>query len=59
MYKVKTMTINELKEYIYNQNKIEYILKQLGCHSVYLIHLFIIYINNPVLHCNNQGLCTD
>lgn len=28
------MTINELKEYIYNENKIEYILKQLGCHEV-------------------------
>ena len=28
------MTINELKEYIYNQNKIEYILEQLGCHEI-------------------------
>lgn len=28
------MTISELKEYIYNENKIEYILKQLGCHEV-------------------------
>ncbi len=28
------MTISELKEYIYNQNKIEYILKQLGCHEI-------------------------
>lgn len=28
------MTINELKEYIYEQNKIEYILKQLGCHEI-------------------------
>jgi DNA primase len=28
------MTINELKEYIYNENKIEYILKQLGCHEI-------------------------
>ena len=34
MYKVNAMTINELKEYIYNQNKIEYILKQLGCHEI-------------------------
>lgn len=28
------MTINELKEYIYKNNKIEYILKQLGCHEI-------------------------
>ena len=28
------MTINELKLYIYEQNKIEYILEQLGCHEV-------------------------
>lgn len=28
------MTINELKEYIYEQNKIEYILEQLGCHDI-------------------------
>lgn len=28
------MTINELKEYIYEQNKIEYILEQLGCHEI-------------------------
>ena len=28
------MTINELKEYIYNENKIEYILKQLNCHNI-------------------------
>lgn len=28
------MTISELKEYIYKQNKIEYILKELGCHGV-------------------------
>lgn len=28
------MTINELKEYIYDNNKIEYILKQLGCHEI-------------------------
>lgn len=28
------MTISELKEYIYNENKIEYILEQLGCHEV-------------------------
>ena len=28
------MTINELKEYIYEQNKIQYILEQLGCHEV-------------------------
>lgn len=34
MYKVKTMTINELKGYIYNENKIEYILEQLGCHEI-------------------------
>lgn len=34
MYKVKVMTIGELKEYIYNENKIEYILEQLGCHEI-------------------------
>ena len=34
MYKVKAMTINELKEYIYNEKKIEYILEQLGCHEI-------------------------
>lgn len=34
MYKVNIMTINELKEYIYKENKIEYILKQLGCHEI-------------------------
>lgn len=28
------MTISELKEYIYNKNKIEYILEQLGCHEI-------------------------
>ncbi len=28
------MTINELKLYIYEQNKIEYILEQLGCHEI-------------------------
>lgn len=28
------MTINELKEYIYSENKIEYILEQLGCHEI-------------------------
>ena len=28
------MTINELKEYIYKENKIEYILEQLGCHEI-------------------------
>ena len=28
------MTINELKEYIYNEKKIEYILEQLGCHEI-------------------------
>ena len=28
------MTISELKEYIYENNKIEYILEQLGCHEI-------------------------
>lgn len=28
------MTINELKEYIYKQNKIQFILEQLGCHEI-------------------------
>lgn len=34
MYRVDIMTISELKEYIYEQNKIEYILEQLGCHEI-------------------------
>ena len=34
MYRVNIMTISELKEYIYNENKIEYILEQLGCHEI-------------------------
>lgn len=28
------MTINELKEYIYNERKIEYVLEQIGCHNI-------------------------
>lgn len=28
------MTINELKEYIYENNKIEHILNEIGCHSI-------------------------
>lgn len=28
------MTISELKEYIYNEKKIEYVLKELGCHDI-------------------------
>lgn len=28
------MTIGELKEYIYNENKIEYILEEIGCHNI-------------------------
>lgn len=28
------MTISELKEYIYNENKIQFILEQLGCHEI-------------------------
>lgn len=28
------MTVNELKEYIYEQNKIQFILEQLGCHEI-------------------------
>ena len=28
------MTIGELKEYIFEQNKIEYILEKLGCHNI-------------------------
>lgn len=31
---VYIMTISELKEYIYNENKIEYILEQLGCTNI-------------------------
>lgn len=29
------MTINELKEYIYNGQKIEYVLEQIGCHNIH------------------------
>lgn len=28
------MTISELKEYIYKQNKIQYILEEIGCHNI-------------------------
>lgn len=28
------MTISELKEYIYNEHKIEYVLEQIGCHNI-------------------------
>lgn len=28
------MTVEELKEYIYKENKIEYILESIGCHSI-------------------------
>ena len=28
------MTISELKEYIYNEQKIKYILEEIGCHDV-------------------------
>lgn len=28
------MTISELKEYIYNEQKIEYVLEEIGCHSI-------------------------
>lgn len=34
MYRVNIMTVNELKEYIYEQNKIQYILEQIGCHEI-------------------------
>lgn len=29
------MTINELKQYIYNERKIEYVLEQIGCHNIH------------------------
>lgn len=29
------MTINELKGYIYNEQKIEYVLEQIGCHNIH------------------------
>lgn len=29
------MTINELKEYICNEQKIEYVLEQIGCHNIH------------------------
>lgn len=29
------MTINELKGYIYNERKIEYVLEQIGCHNIH------------------------
>ena len=28
------MTISELKEYIYKEGKIEYVLEEIGCHSI-------------------------
>ena len=43
------MTISELKEYIYKQNKIEYILSDIGCHSIVYHH------NKEFYSCGNYN----
>ena len=41
------MTVNELKEYIYEQNKIEYILEEIGCHNI------VYHPNKDYYSCSN------
>lgn len=43
------MTINELKEYIYNERKIEYVLEQIGCHSI------VYHPNKEFYSCGNYN----
>ena len=43
------MTVNELKEYIYEQNKTQYILEQIGCHSI------IYHPNKEFYSCGNYN----
>lgn len=43
------MTINELKEYIYNERKIEYILEEIGCHNI------VYHPNRDFFSCGNYN----
>lgn len=43
------MTIGELKEYIYEYNKIEYILNEIGCHSI------VYHPNKEFYSCGNYN----
>ena len=43
------MTINELKEYIYNERKIEYILEEIGCHNI------VYHPNKDFFSCGNYN----
>lgn len=43
------MTISELKEYIYKQEKIEYILEEIGCHSI------VYHPNKEFYSCGNYN----
>lgn len=43
------MTISELKEYIYEHNKIEYILEEIGCHSI------VYHKNKEFYSCGNYN----
>ncbi len=43
------MTISELKEYIYKNNKIEYVLENIGCHSI------VYHPNKELYSCGNYN----
>lgn len=43
------MTISELKKYIYEQNKIEYILEEIGCHNI------VYHQNREFYSCGNYN----
>lgn len=43
------MTISELKEYIYNEQKIEYVLEEIGCHSI------VYHPNKDFYSCGNYN----
>ena len=43
------MTISELKEHIYNEHKIEYVLEEIGCHSI------VYHPNKDFYSCGNYN----
>ena len=43
------MTISELKEYIYNERKIEYVLEEIGCHNI------VYHPNKDIYSCGNYN----
>ena len=43
------MTISELKEYIYNERKIEYVLEKIGCHNI------VYHPNKDFYSCGNYN----